>query len=486
MCVLGRFCIPSLVNAPDRIKMPYIKKDDDYIPSSWEDAIGEVSEVLAKTDVEKIGFLGGPHMTSEAAYLFAKLARVGVKTANVDFLGSDFAAFIHNELATDEDFDRIRALDYLKDVDWIVSLGGDFVKTHQVAAKRVYTEISKGTPLIILDEVGLNLRRWTTEIVSVTPKKLAPLLSALAERKGSLPKVKAEQAKRILEITSQGKGAILIGQRILEVSEPDQILRTLVTLAGDNGVLFPLFPLGNEAGAIKAGLRPEMLPGPASVTVKEARNATEKNWGKSNLEDGLSLAEMRDKAKKKQLDVLYVTDGSIPVEGFEKVPTIIYQSPYPSRWMELAAVVLPSSTFTEENGTFVNLEMKPFKLKQIVKPPGTAKEDWLIFMDIGKRLGADGFDYKNTNEIWQELQQFARSIEVGGQSRRSTWKSASQEQSQWYPRYRGAVLPERIQDLATFVKALSDRERPDLEDTLEELFKRVEHERISKAKEVSK
>ncbi len=418
MCVLGRFCIPSIVNAPDRIKMPYIKNEGNYIPSSWEDVVSLVAEILAKANPERVGFLGGPHMTSEAAYLFGRLARAGAKTANVDFLGSDFAALIHKELAAEQDFNRIGSLDDLESADWILSLGGDFVKTHQVAAKRVYAEISKGTPLVVLDEVGLNLQRWARQIVRVGPKKLGPLLSALVERKKSLPNVKDEQATRMIEIISEGKGAILIGQRILEASEPRQILRNLVTLAGNEGVLFPLLPLGNEAGVIRAGLRPEMLPGPASVTGKEARNATEKRWGKSNLDDGFGLAEMRDKAKKKQLDVLYVTDGSIPVDGFEKVPTIIYQSPYPSKWMDLAKVVLPSSAFTEENGTFVNLEMKPMKLKQIVKAPGTAREDWLIFKDIGQQLGAERAAWLSP---WRLLRRNRGPLRIGARSR---WRYA--------------------------------------------------------------
>ena len=145
-----------------------------------------------------------------------------------------------------------------------------------------------------------------------------------------------------------------------------------------DGVQIALFPLGNEAGVMKAGLRPEMLPGPSSVTVKDARSKTEKSWGSGNFSDGLHLVEMREKARKGELDVLYVLDGSISVDGFDKVSNIIYQSPYPSDWIDQAAVILPSTTFVEENGTFVNLEMKPLKMKAAVKSPGVAREDWEI------------------------------------------------------------------------------------------------------------
>ncbi|MFX1266110.1 MAG: molybdopterin-dependent oxidoreductase, partial [Promethearchaeota archaeon] len=454
MCVLGRFCIPSMVNAPDRIKVPFLRREDEYIPVSWDDALDEVSKILVEADAEKVGFLGSPHMSSESAYLFSKLARTGIRTSNVDFQGSDFAALIHKELAREQDFARIRSLDYLETVDWVISIGGDFAKTHQVVAKQVYSVIKKGVPLIVIDEVGTNLRRWATEHVNIQPKKIQPILSQLAEHKASLRGVDRKQAERILTITKSGKGAVLVGQRILESKEPGLALRALIRLAGADGAIFPLFPWGNEAGVVKAGLRPEMLPGPSSITAKKAQVSVKKSWGKGNFKDGLNLTEMRQKAKKKHLDVLYVADGSISLEGFEKVPTIIYQSPYPSQWMNVASVVLPSTTFAEENGTFVNLEMKPLKIKSVVKAPGTAREDWRIFADIGKRLGAYGFGYSKADEIWDELLLFTRTMTVGKQSQRASWKPASSKMSEWYPMYRGAILPERIQDLASFIGAL--------------------------------
>jgi formate dehydrogenase alpha subunit len=486
MCVLGRFCIPSMVNAPDRIKAPFLRRNDEFVPVTWEEALDEVSKTIAEADPERVGFLGGPHMSTESAYLFNKLARTAIKSSNVDFQGSDFAALIHKELAREQDFARIRTLDYLENVDWIISIGGDFVKTHQVVAKQVYSVVKKGVPLIVIDEVGANLLRWATEHMHVQPKKILPILSQLAEHKTSLRGGERNKAERIVAINKSGKGAVLVGQRILESMEPGLALRALVRLAGEDGAIFPLFPLGNEAGVMRAGLRPEMLPGPSSITVKKAVASVKKSWGKGNFVDGLNLTEMRQKAKKKQLDVLYVTDGSISLEGFERVPMIIYQSPYPSEWMNVASAVLPSATFAEENGTFVNLEMRPLKIKSVVQAPGAAREDWRIFADIGGKLGTNGFGYSKAEEIWDELLHFSRNIEVGGQSRRASWKPASSEKSEWYPRYRGAVLPERIEDLASFIEALPERDRPSSKETLDELVMRLEAERLRQKEEVSR
>ncbi|MFW9868355.1 MAG: molybdopterin-dependent oxidoreductase [Candidatus Thorarchaeota archaeon] len=465
MCVLGRFCIPSLVNAPDRLKTPYVKQDGVDVPVSWEDAITEIARILSEVNPEKIGFIGSPQMSTESAYMFNKLARVGVKSANVDFPGSDFAEVIHREI---QDFNRLGTLDDLKDVHWILSVGGDFVKTHQPVAKAVYDVLKKGTPLIVVGESGVNLRRWATQYISASPKQIPSILEQLSEHDS-----KKEKGR---------KGAILVGPRILELKDPAQTLRALVELAGKEGYLYPLFPLGNEAGIIKAGLRPEMLPGPSSVTMKDTLTQVEKVWGESNLSNGLHLVEMREKARKGELDILYVTDGSISIEGFENVPTIIYQSPFPSEWIEQASLILPTTTFVEEDGTFVNFEMKALKLKAVAKPPGMAKEDWRIFTEIGNKMGAAGFGYSEVDAVWKELSQFERNIEGGGKSRNS-WIPVSKEKTDWYPRYRGATLAERIQDLATFIEALPNRDRPEIKESFDDLIKRLEK---ANAKEVSK
>ena len=483
MCVLGRFCIPSLVNAPDRIKIPYVRRDGNHIPVSWDVATDEVARILSESNPERIGFVGSPNLSTESAYTLTKLARVAVKSANIDFKGSDFPALIHKELAVDEDFDRIRTLDYLKEVDWIIVVGGDLVKTHQVVAKIVYHEVRENKPLIVLGEVGANLQRWANEYVPLASKDLEKFVAKLAEHDVKLPGVDSSQAQRIIEITQNGKGAILIGTRIFESSEPGHVLRSLVRVAGNEGALVPLYPLGNEAGIIKAGLRPELLPGPSSVTVKETRLLVGKAWSGGNLTDGLDLSEMRHRAKKGEFDVLYVTDGSIPLEGFEKVPTIIYQSPYPSDWLDKASVILPSTTFVEESGTFVNLELRVMKLLAVAKPPGTAKEDWKIFSEIGSKIVGEGFSFAESNDVWDELSRFTRSIEVGGQSRRTSWKPATKEESEWYPKYRGATIAERIEDLARFVEKLPERDTQPSELTLEELVKHVERDRKRQSKE---
>ncbi len=484
MCVLGRFCIPSLVNAPDRIRMPYLLRDGEHIPVSWETATEEVARVLSEANPERVGFIGSPNLSTESAYALTKLARVAVKSSNIDFRGSDFPALIHKELAVEEDFEKLRTLEYLKEIDWIISVGGDFVKTHQVVAKIVYKEVREGKPLIVFGEAGQNLKRWATEYVALAPKNFGKVLSKLAEHENKIAGVDSSQAERIVKITQNGKGAILVGPRIFESSEPNQVLRALLRFAGDDGALVPLYPLGNEVGVIKAGLHPELLPGPTSVTAKDASSQIEKTWGGGNLTEGLNISEMRQKAKKGDLDVLYVTDGSVLIDGFENVPRIIYHSPYPSDWVKRATIILPSTTFVEENGTFINLELRPLKLASLAKAPGIAKEDWKIFTEIGNKIVGSGFGFSEASDVWNEFSRFTRNIEAGGQVLKSSWKPVSREDNQWTPMYRGAIIAERIEDLARFIEKLPERDSTPAELSLQELVKHVEKERRRKSEEV--
>ena len=70
-----------------------------------------------------------------------------------------------------------------------------------------------------------------------------------------------------------------------------------------------------------------------------------------------------------QLDLLVVQDG------FETPTTA------------LADVVLPAETWGEKDGTFTNSERRVSRVRAAVAPPGEARSDFDIFLDVGRRWG---------------------------------------------------------------------------------------------------
>lgn len=87
LCIKGRFGWDFVYN-PRRIKTPLIKKNGEFVPASWDEALDLVSSRLKETK-EKHGpdsfaALSSARCTNEENYLFQKFVRVVMGTNNVD------------------------------------------------------------------------------------------------------------------------------------------------------------------------------------------------------------------------------------------------------------------------------------------------------------------------------------------------------------------------------------------------------------------
>ena len=63
---------------------------------------------------------------------------------------------------------------------------------------------------------------------------------------------------------------------------------------------------------------------------------------------------------------------------------------------------MPSSSYTEKNGSFVNLEGRVQKSYKSSYPPGLAKDDWKIFSDLAESNNID-LGFKNFNELRKKM-----------------------------------------------------------------------------------
>lgn len=75
---------------------------------------------------------------------------------------------------------------------------------------------------------------------------------------------------------------------------------------------------------------------------------------------------------------------------------------------EIADIVLPAAGWGEENFTRANGERRIRFYSKISDAPGEAKPDWWIVSNFGKRMGYDGFDWKDTNQIFEEAAWFGK------------------------------------------------------------------------------
>ncbi|MFQ5953968.1 MAG: arsenate reductase (azurin) large subunit [Kiloniellales bacterium] len=73
-----------------------------------------------------------------------------------------------------------------------------------------------------------------------------------------------------------------------------------------------------------------------------------------------------------------------------------------------ADIIFPAATWGEEPFMRANGERRLRLYNRFYDPPGDAKPDWWIIAQLAKRMGFDGFDWKDSNEVAEEASRFSR------------------------------------------------------------------------------
>ncbi len=73
-----------------------------------------------------------------------------------------------------------------------------------------------------------------------------------------------------------------------------------------------------------------------------------------------------------------------------------------------ADIVFPAATWGEETFMRANGERRLRLYPKFYDAPGEAKPDWWIIAELSKRMGFDGFDWENSNDVAEEASRFSR------------------------------------------------------------------------------
>ena len=104
---------------------------------------------------------------------------------------------------------------------------------------------------------------------------------------------------------------------------------------------------------------------------------------------------------------------------------------------QFADIVFPAATWGEEDFMRANGERRLRLYSKFYDAPGDAKPDWWIISQLAKRMGFDGFDWKNSNEVAEEASRFSR----GGRKDFNMIKVAAHRE--------GKTLHEKMRELGT-------------------------------------
>lgn len=192
-------------------------------------------------------------------------------------------------------------------------------------------------------------------------------------------------------------------------------IANLATLTGNIGRestgVNPLRGQNNVQGASDAACLPNVYPGYQRVDLPEAREKFEKAWGVSlSPVPGLTSTEMMNAAAEGKIKAMYImgenpiiTDPNMhhTVRALKNLEFLVVQDIFMTDTSQLADVVLPAACSFEKDGTFSNTERKVQLVRKAVEPPGEARDDLSIIMEISKRLGYQ-MNYVSPAQVMEE------------------------------------------------------------------------------------
>jgi len=338
--------------------------------------------------------------------------------------------------------------------DVIFVIGSNTTETHPVIAVMMKRAVRNGAKLIVADPRRIDLvsfshlwlqQRPGTDVALLNSMMHVILKEDLIDKEFILARTEGfEEFRKILERYTPEYGEQITGvpkERIIEAAllygrarragiyytmgmtqhthGTDNVfaLANLALMTGNVGIecagVNPLRGQNNVQGACDMGCLPDVFPGYQKVNVPEINKKFSDAW-KSRLSDkvGLTAQEMIWAADGGALKAMYVmgenpvlTDPDVnhTIRALKNLEFLVVQDIFMTETAELADVVLPAACFAEKEGTFTNTERRVQRIRKAVEPPGEAREDSWIIMELSKRLGYGEMNYSSIEEVFNEI-----------------------------------------------------------------------------------
>jgi len=383
----------------DRLEHPMIKENGKWKEVSWEQALESAASILTSAS-SSLGTLVSPNATIEEMYLAQKLSR-GLGSNNIDhrLRQTDF----RNADADPKQSWLGQSIESLENNNATLLIGSNIRKDQPLLGLRVRKSALNGAAVMMINSIDYDLNFDAAVKNLVAPSKMLMDVAAVAKAAGcsggNLDKI--IQAADVQEthqaiadsLLAAEQGSVLLGN--YAVTHPDYtLMRSLAAqIAEKTNVSYGVIPeSGNTTGAWVAGVVPHRLAA-----------------GKTSDTSGLTTVGMfaEQQAAYLLVNVEPAMDLANPIEAMAKLSTAktvaltCYKN---SSLLDSADVLLPMGSFVETSGSYMNAQSDIQSFKGAVSPLGEARPAWKILRVLGNMTNQDGFDYVDSEEVLQELQ----------------------------------------------------------------------------------
>src|SRR5260221_5907720 len=271
------------------------------------------------------------------------------------------------------------------------------------------------------------------KIKDFTPEKMQPICG-----------IPAETRREVARMYARAKSSIIFwGMGISQHVHGTDNARCLIALALTTGQvgrpgtgLHPLRGQNNVQGASDAGLIPMFLPDYQPVGRTDLREPFERLW-QQDLDPvrGLTVVEIINAIHAGEINGMYI-EGENPAmsdpdlqharEALAKLDHLVVQDLFVTETAFHADVVLPASAFAEKAGTFTNTDRRVQLAREVIKPPGDARQDLWIIQEIAKRMRLP-WNYAGPADVFTEMTQLMPSLN------NITWERLLRDGAATYP-----------------------------------------------------
>ena len=372
LCEAGRYL--PLREERERVLTPLVRENGFHKPVTWEEALDRIASrlrLLAGMNGKGVAAVASTRLSIEALALF--------KSIFAETLGSQMVTSVE-EGATTSAAARVArelgrpfegGLDALKDADCILIAGTDLAREHQVMGFLVKRSIPRGAHLITIGSAGeaieeradVAIKPGFGDIGDVFRAIQTSLTTGDGNKTHSNPDamktgISSDEIEAAAELLKHARKPVFIYGAELTPSD----LKALLALA-------------RFAGALDEGRSSVLSPKGGANSLAASALGLEHPFS-LNGHQAVFIALGDDQLSQEQIGRL------------EGVPFLVAQCAYHSPLTAMADVVLPATTWAEEDGRFVNLEGIVQSAHAALVPPRDVWSNRAILEALAARLGA--------------------------------------------------------------------------------------------------
>ncbi len=359
-----RYACDGLKN--QRLDTPYMKVNKMFKKISWTKAYEKIFDKISETPSDKIAGFTGDLNNMETLFCVKEFFEKTIKSKNLDSRTDNYYVNTNNRM----NYIFNSKIESLEESDLIILVGSNPRFEATILNSRIRKAYLKNnTEIYSFGNVG----DLTYDYIVLDNS--TKIIKDIIENNHEISK----------KIINSKKPSIIIGQSILKMKSGIYIFEELKKYLKNNN------KINNQWN---------------SLNILSKNASTVGSYDLSILSSNIGANVTFEKLQKNQFEVVFLF-GQDDLKIKKDKEFIIYIGSHGDRGSEIADIILPGATYTEQDGFFTNLEGKIQKAYKANYPPGEAKEDWQIINELSAILKRKKL-YKNKEELLLSMMNFLK------------------------------------------------------------------------------